>query len=194
MQSVALMTLALLSKPLLSPVVKGTSNCWGPTHNWTKLWAMRGHYTCPVLIWVPEFYIGNYLRAVRGRGRVSRRCPAATRASRLQEVNLPNWAEATAAVVLFLVWHVPAFRDGRPDANPQCQYFTMWEIQSWGSRLVSAVPSPTPAVSVSMWLFQNHNELLPVCVFHGFLHGPVPDLVAGLSPFFLLGGMNGITD
>lgn len=100
MQSVALMTLALLSKPLLSPVVKGTSNRWGPTHNWTKLWAMRGHYTCPVLIWVPEFYIGNYLRAARGRGRVRRRCPTATRASRLQDVNLSNWADCTAAAVL----------------------------------------------------------------------------------------------
>lgn len=32
---------------------------------------MRGHYTCPVLIWVPDFYIGNYLRAARGRERVS---------------------------------------------------------------------------------------------------------------------------
>lgn len=32
---------------------------------------MRGHYTCPVLIWVPDFYIGNYLRTARGRERVS---------------------------------------------------------------------------------------------------------------------------
>lgn len=26
---------------------------------------MRGHYTCPVLIWAPHFYIGNYWTGVR---------------------------------------------------------------------------------------------------------------------------------
>lgn len=52
---------------------------------------MRGHYTCPVLIWVPDFYIGNYLRAARGRERVSDlRRPAAARCERVRNVLTPS--------------------------------------------------------------------------------------------------------
>lgn len=178
MQSVALMTLALLSKPLLSPVVKGTSNCWGPTHNWTKLWAMRGHYTCPVLIWVPEFYIGNYLRAARGRGRVSRRCPTTTRASRLQDVNLSIWTEATAAVVLSEVVKSYSWFDTSQRLEMVDQYVTMWEIHWWGSWLVKGIRGCIAGPCSQPEPRRFTGELFPVSVFHGFLHGPVPDLVA----------------